>query len=142
MSVKIEKGLWTTIWAPKKVSTVIYQNSLVSLDDGYVTPADSTTGAADEPAMGVWLQKTIASTDADYAVATLSPVMVPIGPAQIRCTVTGTLAAVSAGMSYDMSDSVTVNAGATTYGVVTCTKYISATEGLFMISKSLYANVA
>jgi hypothetical protein len=142
MSVKIEKGLWTTIWAPKTASTVIYVNSLVSLDDGYIAPGDSTTGAADEPVLGVWLNKTIAATDADYASATLCPVLVPIGPAQIRATVTGTLTAASAGMSYDLSDSVTVNAGATTYGTVTCTKYISATEGLFTISKSLYANVA
>lgn len=142
MSVKIESGLWTTMWCPKKASTVIYKDSLVALDDGYVIPADSNSGSADEPVLGVWENATITSSDSDYASATLRPVAVPIGPAQVRATVTGTLAATNIGDGFDMSDSVTVNAAANTYKVVTCTKYISATEGLFTIGKNIYANVA
>lgn len=142
MSVKIESGRWTTKWAPKKASTVITKNSLVSLDDGYITPADSTTGAADEVVFGVWTKPSTAATDADYASTTLSPVAVPIGPAEIRATVTGTFAATNVGDGFDMSDDVTVNADANTYKAVVCTKYISATEGLFAIGKSLQGNVA
>lgn len=143
MTVKIESGLWTTAWHPKKASTVIYKDSLVSLDDGYVAPADSTTGAADEVALGLWQNTTIAATDSDYAVATISPVQVPIGPAQVRATVTGTLhATTDIGNGFDMSTSLIVDAAATTYKVVICRKYISATEGIFTICKSVYANVA
>ncbi len=145
MSVKIESGLWTTIWKEKKASTAFTAGSLVSLDDGYVTPADSTTGAADEPALGVFEGPTISSATTGqflYSNTALVPVAVPIGPALIRCTVTGTFAITCQGMSYDMSDAVTVNQAASTYGVVTCVKYVSATEGIFAISKSIYANVA
>lgn len=145
MSAKIENGLWTTMWKEKKASTAFAIDSLVSLDDGYVTPADSTTGAADEPCFGIYLGKAITSATVGtylYSNTALVPVAVPIGPALMRCTVTGTLAITSQGMSYDLSDAVTVNAGATTYGVVTCVKYVSATEGIFAISKSIYANVA
>lgn len=145
MSVKIENGLWTTIWRRKKASTTFTVNSLVSLDDGYVTPADSTTGAADEPVLGVYEGPSIVSTTSGtflYSNTALVPVQVPFGPALIRATATGTLATTQEGCSFDMSDSVTVNAAATTYGTVTCVKFVSATEGIFAISKSIYANVA
>jgi len=145
MSVKIESGKWTTIWRKKKASTAFTAGSLVSLDDGYVAPADSTTGAADEPVLGVYEGPTITSaTTGTYLYSNTAevPVQVPIGPALIRATVTGTFAATSEGLSMDMSDAVTVNADATTYGTVTCVRYISATEGIFAISKSIYANVA
>jgi len=145
MSVKIESGLWTTMWTEKKASTAFAINSFVSLDDGYVTPADSTTGAADEPLYGVYQGPVITSATAGtylYSNTALVPVLVPIGPALVRATVTGTFAITCQGMSYDLSDAVTVNQAATTYGTVTCVKYISSTEGIFAISKSIYANVA
>jgi len=145
MSVKIESGLWTTMWREKKASTAFTANSLVSLDDGYVTPADSTTGATDEPCFGVYEGPTITSATAGtflYSNTALVPVAVPIGPALIRATASGALAITSQGMSYDLTDAVTVNEGASTYGVVTCVRYISTTEGIFSIGKSIYANVA
>lgn len=145
MSVKVESGLWTTIWREKKASTTFSVNSLVSLDDGYVTPADSSTGATDEPALGVYEGPAIVAATTGtflYSNTALVPVQVPIGPAQIRATASGALAITGQGMSYDMADAVTVNEAASTYGVVTCTKFISLTEGLFTIGKSIYANVA
>jgi hypothetical protein len=145
MAIKIESGLWTTIWRKKKASTTFTANSLVSLDDGYVTPADSTTGAADEPCLGVYEGPAIsASTVGTYLYTNTAEVavQVPIGPATVRALVTGTLANTCEGLSFDLSDAVTVNKAATTYGVVTCVRYISATEGIFAISKSIYANVA
>jgi len=145
MSISIGSGQWTTIWRKKKASTAFTSGSLVSLDDGYVTPADSTTGAADEPVLGVYEGPTISSaTTGKYLYSNTAevPVQVPIGPALIRATVTGTMTAVMEGLSYDLSDAVTVNVGSTTYGTVTAVRYISATEGIFAISKSIYANVA
>ncbi len=139
MSVKIESGLWTTIWRKKKVSTAFVKNSLVALVAGFVEPGASDTGAADKPALGVYEGPAIS---ASLATTPLIPVAVPIGPATVRATVTGTLASTNEGNSYDMSDDVTVNRGATTYGTVTCVKFVSATEGIFTISKSIYANVA
>ncbi len=145
MSIKVESGLWTTKWVEKKASTAFAVDSMVSLDDGYVTPADSTTGASDEPVLGVYQGPVITSGTTGtflYSNTALVPVQVPIGPAVIRATASGALAITSQGMSYDMADAVTVDEGATTYGTVTCLKFISTTEGLFTIGKSIYANVA
>lgn len=145
MSVKIESGLWTTVWRKKKASTAFPINSLVTLVAGFVTPASTDAGAADKPVFGVYAGSAItASTTGTYLYSNtaLVPVAVPRSAALVRATVTGTLASTHEGNSFDMSDDVTVNAGATTYGAVTCVKYISATEGIFAISKSIYANVA
>lgn len=145
MSVYIHSGLWTTIWRKKKASTAFVGNEFVSLDDGYVTPADSSTGAADEPLLGVLEGPVVASGTTGtylYSNTALVPVQVPIGPALVRCLVTGTNAATYEGLSYDLSDAVTVNVSSTTYGPVTQVRYISTTEGIFAISKSIYANVA
>jgi len=129
----------------KKASTAFAIDSLVSLDDGYVTPADSTTGASDEPPLGIYLGKAITSATVGtylYSNTALVPVAVPIGPALFRATASGALAITSQGMSYDLASAVTVNEASSTYGVVTCVKYVSATEGIFSFSKSIYATVA
>ena len=139
MSVKIESGKWTTIWRKKKASTAFVQNSFVSLTAGYVAPGDSNTGTADEPLLGVYSGPAIASGSTTTVEI---PVFVPIGPALVRATATGTLAATDEGSGFDLSDSVTVNKAANTYSPVTCVRYISATEGIFSIGKSIYANVA
>ena len=139
MSVKVESGRWTTVFAPKKASTAFVQNSLVSLDDGFVTPGDSTTGAADEQVLGVYGGPAIASSS---TTTTEIPVQVPIGPATVRATVTGTFAATNLGDGFDLSDDVTVDAAANTYKVVNCVRFISATEGIFVINKTMYSGVA
>lgn len=139
MSVKIESGKWTTIWRKKKVSTAFVQNSLVSLDDGFVTPADTTTGAAGEPVLGVYGGPAIA---VGSATTVEIPVFVPIGPATIRCTASGALATTDEGLGFDMASDVIVDEAQNTYKAVTLLRYIGASEGIFMISKSMYANVA
>ena len=53
----------------KKVSVAIANNALTYLESGYVLAADSTSGDH----LGICM-KTIASTDADYAVATSIPI--------------------------------------------------------------------
>lgn len=138
MSVKIESGLWTTVWRAKKVSTAFVKDSLVTLVAGFIEPASTDAGAADKPVLGVYEGPAIASA---LATTPLIPVSVPRGYALIRATASG-LASTEEGNSWDMTDSVTVNAASSTYGAVTCVKYISATEGLFAISKSVFANVA
>lgn len=145
MSVKVESGLWTTIWRAKKASTAFPKDSLVCLIAGFVAPAPTDAGAADKPVLGVYNGSAITSATVGqflYSNTAKIPVAVPIGPATVRATCTGTLSSTEEGNSWDMSDDVTVNANSSTYGAVTCVKYISATEGIFAISKSIYANVA
>jgi hypothetical protein len=145
MSVKVESGLWTTKWLSKKASTAFSKDSLVILDAGYVNYAGADAGVTDKPVLGVYEMPAITSGTTGtylYSNTALIPIQVPIGPATIRCTVTGTLTTSDAGKQMDMSDSVTVNQDGTTYGAVTCVKYISATEGIFSIAKPIYGTVA
>lgn len=139
MSVLIESGLWTTIWRRKKASTAITKDSFVVLDAGFVDAATTDTGAADKPCFGVYAGPSISSAS---ATTDEIPVFVPIGPALVRADTTASIAATDEGKSRDLSTSLLVHATNTTYGVVTLVKFISTTQGLFAISKSVYANVA
>lgn len=145
MSVKIESGLWTTVWRKKKASTAFATNSMVELTAGFAAPADSGSGASDSPLLGVYTMPAITSATTGtflYSNTAKIPVQVPIGPALVRCTTTSGLASTDEGKQMDMSDSTNVAYDGTTYGCVTLVKYISTTEGIYAISKSLYANVA
>lgn len=134
MSAKVESGQWSTIWFPKKASTVFTANEFVNLESGYLNPGDSSSATL----VGINQDRTVAATDSDYASTTLLPIMVPRGPeCQVRATASGALAATSVGVEYDLTDSVTVNEGSTSNPCVTCTKYISTTEGLFSITNQL-----
>lgn len=115
---------------PKKASTAFTYGALVYPDgSGAIQPADSTSGEH----LGV-IMKTIASTDSDYASTTPVPVDV-IGEDDVfEGTVTGTLTTAMVGTYLDLSDSLVVNAAATSKKVVLCVGFISATKGLFKIT--------
>ena len=145
MSVYVNSGLWTTIWRNKKASTALVGNEFVILDAGYVNAASTDAGAVNKPILGVLEGPVVASDTIGtylYSNTALVPVQVPIGPATVRATATNTLAKADEGKQLDLSDAVTVNHSGVTYGPVTCVKFISTTEGIFAISKSVYANVA
>ena len=145
MSVKIESGKWMTMWIPKKASETFARDSMVEMTAGYAAHADSGSGASDSPLLGVYQRPAITSATVGtykYSLTTKIPVQIPIGPATIRCTTTSGLAATDVGKQMDMSDSENVAYDGTTYGCVTLVKYISTTEGIYTISKSIYANVA
>ena len=145
MSVKIESGKWTTVWRMKKASTAFATASLADLNAGYVIPSTSGSGATDKPVLGVYTRPAITSATVGtylYSNTAKIPIQVPIGPATIRCTTTSGLAQTDEGKQMDMSDSTNVAYAGTTYGCVTLVKYISTTEGIYTISKSIYANVA
>lgn len=100
---------------------------------GAIQPADSTSGEH----IGVIL-KEVLSSDSDYAATTKVPVDL-VGEGDVfEALVTGTLTAAKVGTYMDLSDSVTVNAGATAKNVVLCVGFISATLGLFKITANAY----
>ncbi len=104
---------------------LIYANG-----SGAFIPADATSGdhygiAAEE----------LPSTDARYTTA--GEIMVDmLKPGDlVRCDdVDGTLTAAMEGTTMDLANAESVDAGNTSKNVVTCVKYISATEGIFMIN--------
>jgi len=143
--IHIESGKWTTMWIPKTASTAFATNSFVDLNVGYAAPSDSSSGSSDQPLLGVYQMPAITSGTTGtflYSNTAKIPVQVPIGPATVRCETSTGLATTDVGKQMDLADSDTVNYAGTTYGCVTLVKYISTTEGIYCISKSIYANVA
>jgi hypothetical protein len=82
------------------------------------------------------IQKTIASTDADYASATLVPVLVPeVNTEFVFDVSTGTAATTDRGEMIDADDENSVDVNAYTVGVVEVTDIISGTQIVGKIAK-------
>jgi len=114
-------------------STAFTEGALVYWVSGLVAPADATSGDH----IGI-AAEAVTSSDSDYATAGVK-ILVEV-PADKQCEfeadVTGTLVSTSVGVTYDLSDSVTVDQGNTSKNVVTCTKFISASLGHFVLNAS------
>lgn len=97
---------------------------------GGVIPADATSGDH----TGI-IQKTIATTDADYASAKKVEFIVPQDNNVFEVTVgTGTLTTAMIGNRYDLKDSVSIDVTAQLKKVVTIVGFISATKALVKIN--------
>jgi len=124
------KGTFKTIQVPVKVSTAISKYAIVSVltsgDAGTVGPATSSTTNLSHIGVSA---KAIASTDADYATARKIPVIVPT---QKNCEwlsdVTATLVAADVGLEVDLTDSLTLNRGASSVDVAMVRDFISTTK--------------
>ena len=134
------KGKTRIAWLPVAASTcsTATDGCIVAYSGGYIIPATNTT--APSAVAGVLL-KAIATTDADYAVARNVAVEVPVekGVQWEAAVSAGTLAATSVGAFFDLgTDDLgkTVAQNGTTYDIVKCTKYISATKGWFELNIS------
>lgn len=130
--VTVHSGVIITIYKRKKASTAFTVGAFGEMSSGYFQPITSASTVVYGS-----IQKAVASTDDDYASTTFVPITVPTSRTLFRITVTGTFTATSEGSLFDASDSVTVNADASTYDLFFCEKYISATEGIFSINKNL-----
>jgi len=121
--------------------TTVYANGdlLYANGSGALIPADATSGAH----YGIMLGE-IAATDDLYSTAgDISVDMLRAGDL-VRCDdVDGTLTAALEGTTMDLSNAESVNQGATSKNVVTLVKFISASEGIFMVNAlASVANVA
>ena len=118
---------------PKVVSTEFAFNDLVYVDaNGYLTPA--IDGANIVP-VGL-IQKTIASTDSDYATATRVPVLVAGPDAEYLCDVsTGSAAQTDVGEHIDIDDANSVDVSASTYDLFYVTDIISSSKVIAKLNK-------
>lgn len=105
----------------KTASTAIVNGALVVLSSGALIPATSSTANI----VGL-AGRAVAATDADYAVANTMTVIVPTDETVVKMLYTGS--APTVGVQYDLSNSYTVNTGATTYKVVTCVGEVNTTD--------------
>ena len=132
MAFKVRKGKVKTIWLPVTVSTAFTKDSIVSESSGYLIAATSSTAALSH--IGV-IPRAILATDADFAVARLVPVIVPMEKnVEWEGDVTSGLVAADVGLLVDLTDSATINRGASTYDVAMVRKVISATKGVFILN--------
>ncbi len=131
------KGKTKTMHLPVAASAgAMAEGSLVAFSSGTLILATNTT--AGYSIVGV-LKKTVATTDDDYATARLLPVEVPVEmnvewEADVKV---GTLVATSVGLYFDLTtadDGSGVDQSASTYDIVQCTKFISASKGLFVLN--------
>ena len=127
-----KQGRTKMMWLPVTVSTALSKGALVAYSSGYLIAATSTTAPT---AIAGVLKKAIASTDADYATARLVAVEVPVENSVVwEADVTSGLVAADVGLYCDLTDSLTVNRGGSSYDVVQCVKVISTTKGLFILN--------
>lgn len=97
----------------KKASTAFSKNCVVAVDsNGFVLPATASTTI--NAIVGICMQD-IASTDPDYASATMIPIDVPrrLEDQFVADAVTTTLAQTDVGETIQLVDSLTVDAGLT-----------------------------
>lgn len=128
----VKKGKVKTVWLPVDASGgAMAAGSLVTLTSGVVKLAGAAT--ASTAIVGI-LNKAVATTDADYAVARFLPVLVPIEKHVVyEADVTSGLVAADVGLEQDLTDAATVNRGASAVDVVKCVKVLSATKGEFFV---------
>jgi len=126
------KGKTVTRWLPVTTSTTFTKGDICAWSSALLIKATSSTAAKDH--VGV-IKKTIAATDADYAVARLVPVEVPVERmVEWRGPVTSGLVAADISLWVDLTDAGTINRGATTYDAAQVKSVISSTEGIFILN--------
>jgi hypothetical protein len=125
------KGKMQTIWLPVTPSTALVRNTLVTFTSGKLVAATSATAAVDIAGI---LDKTIATTDSDYATDRLVPVLVPIEKHVVyEADVTSGLVAGDIGTEVDLTNSGTVNRAASVIKAVKVVKVLSSTKGQFLV---------
>jgi hypothetical protein len=125
------KGKMQTIWLPVTPSTALVRNTFVTFASGKLVGATSATASVDIAGI---LDKTIATTDSDYATDRLVPVLVPIEKHVVyEADVTSGLVAGDIGTEVDLTNSGTVNRAASVIKAVKVVKVLSSTKGQFLV---------
>ena len=132
MAFKLKQGKTKFMWLPVTTSTALTTGALVAFSSGLLIAATSTT--ASHAIVGV-IRHTIASTDSDYATSRLVEVEVPVQLNTVwEADVTSGLVAADIGLYVDLTNSLTINRGGSTYDVAQCIKVISTTKGYFLLN--------
>ncbi len=122
---------------PKTASTAFAEGDLVYLSSGYLARFTATT---DQPPLGR-IMKAIASTDSDYASATMVPVQTPASPnTEYLCDIgNGTGAQSYVGTWIDVDDTypyTKVDCDTGNYDHFFITKHVSTTQLVARIATS------
>ncbi len=127
-----KQGKTKLMWLPVTPSTALSKGALVVWSSGKLIAATSSSVSSD--IAGV-LRHAIAATDSDYATDRLVEVEVPVDKFTVwEADVTSGLVAADLGLYVDLTDSVTINRGASTYDIAQVVKRISATKGWVILN--------
>mgnify|MGYP001590340099 CR=1 FL=1 len=127
-----KSGKTKTVPMPVTISTALSKGALVAWSSGRLIAATTTTAGS---AIAGVLVKAIASTDSDYATTRDVLVEVPVEKDVLwEADVTATLVVADVGLYCDLTSSLVINRGASTYDIVQCRKLISTTKGLFVLN--------
>lgn len=132
MAVKPYDGKWDTVWLPKTASTAIAKG-FVTYSSGLLINA--VAGSAN--VVGI-IDKTVASTDADYALTSLVPVLVPMEASARVIIDVGTGSAVQAtigGTLVDLKDHDEADVSASATDILFVDRVLSTTKILARINK-------
>ena len=132
MAFKKVSGKTKIVYLPVTPSTAIAEGSIVSFSSGYLIAATSSTTALSHAGV---LRKTIAATDADYAVARTVPVEVPVEKNVVwEAPVTSGLVAADVGLLVDLTNAYTIDRSATVIDAAQVVKVLSTTLGHFILN--------
>ena len=115
-------------WFSKKASTVMAFSEAVTIDSsGWVAPSTATS----TPGITGLVYRQIKATDADYALTTRVPVLIPVKDSIFLADIgTGSGAQTNVGEFKDLADSKNIDVTADTYGHVEVVEVVSATQAL------------
>lgn len=127
-----KQGKTKFLWLPVTVSTTFSKGGIVAWSAGYLIEATSTSVVSTH--VGV-IAHAIAAADADFAVARLVEVEVPVENYVLwEGDVTSGLVAADRGLYQDLTSNLVVNRAASTYDTVQCVRVISTTKGYFILN--------
>lgn len=125
------QGKTKVMFLPVTTSTAFTKNTLVTWATALIAAATSSTTA---PLLAGVIEKTIASTDTDYATARLVPVVVPVEKFVVWTQdFTASLVAGDLGAECDLTDAGNANRGAASVKVVIPIAVLSTTKGLALL---------
>ena len=133
-SAKIDGGKWKIVQLPHKASTLLSANVLCTLNAGFVEEATTTAGQSDLPLIGIFIGPTVAAADATTALVQIAVPAEPGATAQLLIDTGTPSATADLGKSFDISATGGVTFSTTTNEAVTFWRYISATQGIFVLT--------
>lgn len=131
MAFRPKTGKFKTVWLPVTPSTVLTRGAIVSWASGKLIAATAATTALSHAGV---VDKTILTTDADYANDRLIPVLVPLEKNMVwEGDVTSGLVIADRGLEVDLTNSLTINRAATAVKVAMCVGVLTTTKGDFLL---------
>lgn len=133
-SAKIDGGKWKIVQLPAAISTLMSANVLCMFNAGFIIEATTTAGASDTPLVGIFLGPTVAAANATPGLVQIAVPAEPGATAQLLIDTGTPSATTDVGKSFDISATGGVTFSTTVNEPVTFWRYISATQGIFVLT--------